>query len=106
MSMKSNNNTKTDASTKGFIFLSSLILSLAFTLCLLEFRIVKLTDKEFTSSYTFTEDEIIDEIEKQIIHPPKPMVNPVKKPEFVKVKPHVNINIQPKLISLQSRTTS
>ena len=96
MSMKSNNNHKTDLSTKGLIFLLSLILSLAFTLCLLEFRIVKLIDKGILSSYTFTEDEIIYEIEKQIIHPPKPMENPVKKPEFVKVKPHVNQNIQPK----------
>lgn len=96
MSMKSTNNHKTDLSTKGLIFFSSLILSLAFTLCLLEFRIVKLTDKGILSSYTFTEDEIIYEIEKQIIHPPKPMENPVKKPEFVKVKPHVNQNIQPK----------
>lgn len=96
MSMKSNNNHKTDLSTKGLIFFSSLILSLAFTLCLLEFRIVKLTDKGILSSYTFTEDEIIYEFEKQIIHPPKPMENPVKKPEFVKVKPHVNQNIQPK----------
>ena len=96
MSMKSNNNHKTDLSTKGLIFFSSLILSLAFTLCLLEFRIVKLTDKGILSSYTITEDEIIYEIEKQIIHPPKPMENPVKKPAFVKVKPHVNQNIQPK----------
>ena len=96
MSMKSNNNHKTDLSIKGLIFFSSLILSLAFTLCLLEFRIVKPTDKGILSSYTFTEDEIIYEIEKQIIHPPKPMENPVKKPEFVKVKPHVNQNIQPK----------
>jgi len=55
----------------------------------LEFRIVKLTDRGILSSYTFTEDEIIYEIKKQIIHPLKPMVTPVKKPEFVKVKPHV-----------------
>ena len=95
MSMKSNNNTKTDASTKGFIFLSSLILSLAFTLCLLEFRIVKLTDEAVSSSYTLTKDEIIYEIEKQIIHPPKPVVKPAKKPEFIKVKPDVNTKIQP-----------
>ena len=96
MSMKSNNNNKTDLSTKGIIFFSSLILSLAFTLCLLEFRMIKLTDKEVSSLYTFTEDEIIYEIEKQIIHPPKPIVNSTKKPEFLKVKPNVNTNIQPK----------
>ena len=95
MSMKSNNNTRTDASTKGFIFLSSLILSLAFTLCLLEFRIVKLTDEAVSSSYMFTEDEIIYEIEKQIIHPLKPNENPAKKPEFIKVKPNINTKIQP-----------
>tara|TARA_B100000963_G_scaffold308961_1_gene284694 strand:+ start:450 stop:686 length:237 start_codon:yes stop_codon:yes gene_type:complete len=42
----------------------------------------------------FTVDEIIYEIEKQIIHPPKPIVNPAKKPEFIKVKPNINTKIQ------------
>ena len=67
--MKSNNNHKTDLSIKVIIFFSSLIISLALTLCLLEFRIFKQTDKKVSSSYTFTADEIIYEIEKQIILP-------------------------------------
>ena len=96
--MKSNNNHKTDLSTKAIIFFSSLIISLAFTLCLLEFRIFKQTDKKVSSSYTFTEDEIIYEIEKKIILPPKPIINSPKKPEFVKVKPNVRRNIIPKIL--------
>ena len=96
--MKSNNNHKTDLSTKAIIFFSSLIISLAFTLCLLEFRIFKQTDKKVSSSYAFTEDEIIYEIEKQIILPPKPIINSPKKHEFVKVKPNVRRNILPKIL--------
>ena len=98
MSMKSNNNHKTDISTKAIILFSSLIISLAFTLCLLEFRIFKQTDKKVSSSYAFTEDEIIYEIEKQIILPPKPIINAPKKYEFVKVKPNVRRNILPKIL--------
>ena len=64
----------------------------------MEFRIFKQTDKKVSSSYTFTEDEIIYEIEKKIILPPKPIINSPKKPEFVKVKPNVRRNIIPKIL--------
>lgn len=93
--MKSNNNNEKDISTKGIIFFSSLILSLAFALCLLEFKIIKLTEKEVSSSIVYVDDEIIYEIEKQIIQPPKPIVLPPTPPEFIKVKPNIKINTKP-----------